>query len=207
MRRPGFLALGLFCVVTVPASAGPPGGPSRPADKDCAWEKLSDPGLGLEAWVERCDYGFRKIDFLVKGGSLAIRYSDGGAPEPVVDVLDLLPGESEKAGIQRILAARTPKAIAARCVVAPYRGDKAPPAGVERFTFAPDAAYRKELDAKASPDGDIPEPPCGDWGESFDGIQYFEAQPSSGSRKVLFVRAGQDIPLFDEETLRLLPQR
>ena len=37
--------------------------PSRPADKGCKWEKLSDQKLGLEAWVERCDYGGRKIDF------------------------------------------------------------------------------------------------------------------------------------------------
>ena len=39
------------------------------------------------------------------------------------------------------------------------------------------------------------------------GVQYWEAQPSSGARKVLFVRVGQDIPLFDEKTLRLLPAR
>ena len=38
------------------------GGPSRAPDKGCKWEKFSD--IGLEAWVERCDYGFRKIDFL-----------------------------------------------------------------------------------------------------------------------------------------------
>ncbi len=52
----------------------------------------------------------------------------------------------------------------------------------------------------------MPDPPCGDWGDSPDGIQYFEAQPSSGARKVLFVRVGQDQPLFDERTLRLLPE-
>ena len=35
----------------------------------------------------------------------------------------------------------------------------------------------------------------------------FETQPASGSGKVLFVRAGQDIPLFDDYTLKLLPAK
>jgi len=29
--------------------------------------------------------------------------------------------------------------------------------------------------------------------------------PSSGARKVLFVRVGQDEPLFDEKNLRVIP--
>jgi hypothetical protein len=37
-----------------------------------------------------------------------------------------------------------------------------------------------------------------------DGIQYFEVPVGEG-RKVLFVRIGQDEPLFDEQTLRVLP--
>ena len=54
---------------------------------------------------------------------------------------------------------------------------------------------------KETPD-DVPDNACGDFGESGDGIQYFETQ--DGARKVLFVRVGQDIPLFDEQTLRIL---
>jgi hypothetical protein len=121
----------------------------------------------------------------------------------VVEVLDLLKGETPEAGIRRIFALHTDKKVAARCVLRPYTEGTAP-AGAQRFTFVPDAAYRKELDAKAE-DG-VPDPPCGDWGVAPDGIQYFEAQPASGARKVLFVRVGQDEPLFDEATLRLLAQ-
>ena len=83
-------------------------------------------------------------------------------------------------------------------VLAPYGGEKRP--GATRYTFVPNAAYQKELDAKADPN-EVGDPPCGDWGDAPDGIQYFEVQP--GARKVLFVRAGQDEPLFDERTLRL----
>jgi len=177
--------------------------PSRPPSKNCAWEKVSDAAVGLEAWVERCDYGFRTIDFFFVGRSLAMRFSDGGEPEAVVDVLDLKPGESPQAGVQRHYAERTPPEVAARCVLAPYRNGK-PPAGVRRFNFVPDRAYQAELDRTQDPE-EVSDPPCGDWGIAPDGIQYFEVHPASAARKVLFVRVGQDEPLFDEKTLHLLP--
>jgi hypothetical protein len=72
-------------------------------------------------------------------------------------------------------AARTDNALAARCVLAPYKDGK-PPAGVKRYTFVPDKAYGKQLVARGVPD-EVPDPPCGDWGEAPDGIQYWEAQP------------------------------
>lgn len=174
--------------------------PSRPAEKGCTWEKLSNATLGLDAWVQRCDFGFRKIDLLIKQSSLLIHYSDGGAPDPLIDVLPLLPGEAAEAGIRRIFAAHTDPRLVKRCVLAPYRGDSRP--GAKRYTFIADRAYQKELDAKADPN-EVGEPPCGEWGDAPDGIQYFEVQPASGARKVLFVRVGQDVPLFDEKTLRL----
>lgn len=184
-----------------------PGGeqpPSRKPVEHCAWEKLADAKLGLAAWVQRCDFGFRRIDFVAQGVALAIRYSDGGGkPDPVVDVLALEPGETPEAGVKRIFSARTDAALAKRCVIAPWKQGRTP-AGRARYTFVPDAAYRKELHKTASPD-EVGEPPCGPYGESPDGIQYFETQPNSGVGKVLFVRVGQDEPLFDEQTLELLP--
>ncbi len=190
------------------AAAAPKDAPSRPADKDCKWEKLSDANVGLDAWVERCNYGPRRTDFIFQGRSLAIRESDvgGGKPDPLVDVLDLLPGETIEAGLKRIFNSKTDPKIAKRCVLAPYKGEgERVPAGVKRFTFVPDARYQKELDKKAS-DG-IPDPACGDWGDQPDGIQYFETQPKSGATRVLFVRVGQDVPLFDENTLKILPAK
>jgi hypothetical protein len=190
------------------ASAQTPSAPteaaSRPAEKGCAWEKFSDAGLHLDAWVQRCDFGSRKIDFVEVDHSLAIRYSDGGgAPDPVIDVLDLLPAETPEHGIQRLFATRTDKKLAARCLLAPFRNTSMKtPAGVRRYTFVPNKAYQKVLAAHADPN-EVPDPPCGDWGDGPDGIQYFEAQPASGVAKVLFVRVGQDTPLFDEATLRL----
>jgi hypothetical protein len=182
-------------------------GPSRAAEKGCAWEKLSDAGVGLAAWVQRCDFGFRKIDLKFSKNSLAIHYSDGGELDPLVDVYDLKTGETPEAGIERLFRERTEKAVAGRCVLAPYRDQflKTPP-GARRFTFVPDKAYDRELEAAGPPDG-VPDPPCGDWGDAPDGIQYWEVQPAAGARRILFVRVGQDRPLFDEQTLRILPPR
>lgn len=200
--RCGPLAAALLAVA-IPAAAKDV--PSRPAVKGCTWEKASSAKLGLEAWVQRCDFGFRKIDFLFTATSLAVRYSDSGgsAPDPLVDVFDLAPDEAPEAGVKRIFETHTDPKTTSRCVLAPYRGSK-PPAGAKRFTFVPNPAYAKELKAKADPN-EVPDPPCGAFGEVPDGIQYFEAQPASGARKVLFVRVGQDEPLFDERTLRLTP--
>lgn len=188
-----FLLLGIIASTAAAADH-----PSRPPAKGCKWEKLSDTSLGLEAWVQRCDYGFRKIDLYTKGSSLYIHYSDGGAPDPLIDVLPLLPSETAVTGIERIFASHTSPKLVKRCVLALYGGEKRP--GATRYTFVPNAAYQKELDASADPN-EVGDPPCGDWGAAPDGIQYFEVHP--GVHNVLFVRVGQDEPLFDERTLRL----
>src|SRR5580765_1340505 len=88
------------------------GGPSRLPGKGCAWEKAADAAVGLEAWVQRCDYGFRKIDFLFRGSALAVRFSDGGAPDPLVEVFDRRPGESPAAAIKRVYLERTDANVA-----------------------------------------------------------------------------------------------
>jgi len=192
--------------IAAPAPAGTalPAAPSRAAEKGCKWEKFSDATLGLDAWVQRCNFGNRKIDFVAGDHSLKQRYSDStGAPELVISVIDLLPAETPEHGIQRVFAARTDKKVATKCVLTPFRDTELKtPAGAKRYTFVPNAAYAKVLKAKEIP-GDMPDAACGAWGEDPDGIQYWEAQPASGTAKVLFVRYGQDTPLFDEATLRL----
>jgi hypothetical protein len=198
MRR--LLLIALLAITPLPAFTQD--SPSRPPLKDCVWEKISDTRLGLAAWVQRCDFGFRKIDFVVHQRSLAIRYSDGGAPDPLVDVFDLLPGESPEAGVRRIFTARTGKDLARRCVLRRAEG-MAPRKGAQRYTFVPGSAYAKELDRKPHLD-EVGDPPCGLWGDAPDGIQYFEVQPASGAHEILFVRVGQEAPLFDEQTLRLI---
>src|SRR5260221_13611801 len=102
------LAVLLACALPM-AAAAPKDAPSRPADKDCKWEKLSDANVGLDAWVERCNYGPRRTDFIFQGRSLAIRESDvgGGKPDPLAAVLNLLPGASIESGLKQIFNSKT----------------------------------------------------------------------------------------------------
>jgi hypothetical protein len=194
---PGLALLALTVLLSAPASAQT-GEPSRPADDRCAWEKLSDAKVGLAAWVERCDYGDRKIDLHFEGNTVVQKFSDGGDGEPVIYVFDLKDGEKWEDGIRRIFDEHTDPAIAPRCVP---EDALVAPAGVGRFHFIPLEDFEAELAKTAIPD-EVPEPPCGDFGYWPDGIQYFEVHYDA--RKILFVVAGQDTPLFDAETLELL---
>jgi hypothetical protein len=207
MHRPTRFAALALALAAFALPARPTTQPSRPAQEGCKWERFADADLGLAAWVQRCDFGFRKIDFLKVSGGLATRYSDSesGEPDRVIEVLDLEPGEAPETGLSRLYAARTEPEVAKRCILAPYREGNGP-AGVARYGFVPDAKYAKELAAKNDPN-EIPDPPCGDWGDVVDSIQYWETHPKSGARKVLFVRTGQDDPLFDEKTLEILPPK
>jgi hypothetical protein len=175
------------------------GEPSRPALENCVWEQRTDLLIGLGAWVQRCDFGLRQVDFVFDNGTLAITYSDGGEPDALVQLLDRLPNESPDVALRRLLNASTDPTIAARCEVAPFTAIPAP-AGAERFTFVPNAAYREELAKTENPD-ELGEPPCGEWGVMPDGVQYFEVQ--GNAPRLLFARAGQETPLFDEQTMEI----
>jgi hypothetical protein len=190
--------------ITQPAAltaSAPTAKPSRAASKGCKWEAAS--GAGLSAWVERCDYGDVKIDLFFKGNMLMQRYSDRASLDTLIEVLDMLPNETQSAAMTRVYDAHTSAKVRSKCMLAPYKNGGKPPAGAEFYTFLPTAKYAKSLGKVAN--GDLPEPPCGDWGTMPDGIQYFEVWPANSVRKILMVRVGQDTPMFDERTLQLKP--
>jgi hypothetical protein len=69
------------------------GGPARVAEKGCVWEKLVGADTGFEAWVQRCDFGFRRVELFIQGHRVMERYSDAPAnPEPVIEIIDLPTG-------------------------------------------------------------------------------------------------------------------
>ena len=182
------------------------GAPSRAATAGCTWERASSATAGFAAWVQRCTAGARTIRVYLKGTTLLQEYSDArAAPDTLIESFVLKPNETAEAGVRRLYLAHTNPAISDRCVMAPYVSGNAPTA-MKRFTFVPDAAYAKALKAKQDPN-DVPEPPCGEWGTAPDGQQFFAVWPTGVVRRLLFVRVGQDAPLFDEMTLQLLPSR
>ncbi|MER9140963.1 hypothetical protein NKI20_32910 [Mesorhizobium sp. M0830] len=129
------LTCALLASATISAAAAEPA-PSRPPIDKCVWEKLADKTVGLAAWAQRCDFGFRQIHFEFAGNALAIKYSDGGAAEPLVEVFDIQPDETADAALLRLFLEKTDKVVSARCVLAPYT-EGIVPAGVKRYTFSP----------------------------------------------------------------------
>lgn len=194
--------LGLLAVSGIAAGKA---APSRKATKGCQWAKINDEKLGLDVWVQNCDYGDRKITISAKDNALVLHYSDGGEDAKLIETFALQADEKPEAAIKRVFAEHTAdQDLVARCLVKPYKSYGAVPKGVKRYTVLPNASLEKEWKAKTDP-GDIPEPPCGEWGDMPDSVQYYEVQP--GANRIMIVRAGQDEPLFDDATLRLLPAK
>jgi hypothetical protein len=177
--------------------------PSRPAAEGCAWEHLSDASAGLSAWVQRCDFGDYKTEFRFDQTNVVQYSSNGLDPSIVIEVLDLNEGETALQGMRRIFDAHTDAQMASRCVISPYTSMESP-VGVERYDFAANAEYAAEPIVDEDPN-EAGSPLCGDWGAMPLGTQYFEIQPQSSARKILFVRIGEYQPFFDEQTLQLLP--
>ncbi len=197
---PAVLLLSTILLPSLAAAAALPAKPSRTSFTQCRWDKVSDPGVGLAAWAMTCQYDDRVIDHRLHDGGLWEHYSAGEKDLRLVEVIPLEKGEDARAAITRHFRARTDTRFVGRCEIAPSP-EKSKRKGVTRYTFVPDAAYAKEVEKNSRPD-EVGDPPCGDYGESPDGIAYYEAQAGSGA--VLFVVVGQDDPLFDQETLTIL---
>jgi hypothetical protein len=180
---------------------------SRAPEKGCAWKTLSSPELGLEVSVQRCDFGYRVIEFLTLPRKRVLYQSmqDTGKKAslyPVVTVFTMKARETPDAAIKRVALGRLSWYKRKHCLVVPRRLDHLAP-GKAAFTLSPDKKYAAA--ALEAAGGDIPEPPCGEFGELADGLTYFEFHPAENPARFLFVDAGQDTPLFDETSLKLLP--
>jgi hypothetical protein len=193
------------------AAAREPGpGPSRKPDRGCAWARLSSPDLGLELFHEKCDYGFRTVDHVAsaKAGTLYEVLKDAASHheslEPVIVMYEMNEGETPEAAIQRLIFPSLKRKERARCLVARKKLGFLDSIGKRAYVIVPNQDYLDMLDKRN--DGDMPEPPCGDRGESADGFAYFEFHPGETSRRFAYVDFGQEEhPLFDEKSLTFLP--
>ena len=204
MIRAAALTALAACAALAAAPAAPP---SRPAGKGCQWKVFTSAELGLSVPYQRCDFGYRVIDFLEVPGrkSLYLSMEDTGKKAslyPVVTVHEMKADETPDAAIRRVAFGKLSRYKRKHCVVVAkylaYLGQ-----GKAAFTISPDEKYAAEAEAASS--GEIPDPPCGDQGELADGLAYFEFHPIENPSRFLFVSAGQDTPLFDEAALKLLP--
>lgn len=178
---------------------------SRAPEKGCVWKLLSSATLGISVPYQRCDFGYRVIDFFEGKKQLIQSMKDTGKKEdlfPVILVYEKKADEGPDEAIRRIAFKDLTRYKRKHCVVVAkhvaYLGlNKA------AFTISPDAEYAAKA-AKEAGD-DIPEPPCGNLGEAADYASHFEFHPLENPRRFVFVSEGQDTPLFDETAIKFLP--
>ena len=183
--------------------------PSHPPESGCEWRPLVSERIGLALWVQACETGKHALRWEITDKALlghsAPRQAADKAADPIrfIEFFDLNPGESPVAGIQRIFRAQTADPLQRRgCVIQPYRGRLPTRPGAYRYSVIPSARYAQALAGGPQPEHKAPYP-CGEWGEQYDHVQYFEVQPASRVRKLLFVRTGPAPVMFDEQSVRL----
>lgn len=180
----------------------------RPAQKGCAWVTAESKGLGLSVRHQKCDWGFRTVDFaFVKGkDSLFQVMRDAEAKKddlyPVITVFSKKADERIEDAVKRVASKGLSLKKRRHCRVTYRRMEKAV-ADRLVLAYAPDEGYAAELAKEAGTD--IPEPGCGEMGEMPDSLVYWEYHPKESKTRFAFVSAGQDDPLFDEESLRFEP--
>jgi hypothetical protein len=176
---------------------------SRAPDKGCVWTRLNAPALSL--LYQKCDFGFRRIDFAASGGQVFEISLDTAtrrqSRRSVITVFAKKAKESPEAAIERV--AKLSRRAREHCRVA---AKKLGFLGLVKkaYTILPDAAFAAEA-AKKAGDG-VPEGACGPLGDQPDGLGYFEFHPAENPRRFVYVDFGQEEhPLFDERSLLFRP--
>jgi hypothetical protein len=198
-------ALAAALAATAMMAAAPAAPAPRSAEKGCEWKLFTSAALGIEVPYQRCDFGYRVIDFAAGKRGLYQTMQDKGKKRdvyPVITVFDKKADEAPDEAIRRTAFKALSWYKRRHCaVVATHVAHL----GLNKaaFTISPDAEYAAKAAKEAGTD--IPEPPCGDQGESADSVSYFEFHPLENPRRFVFVSAGQDTPLFDDSAIRFLP--
>ena len=172
---------------------------SRSAWKGCDWKPFHSASLGISLLVQDCKDPASHYVFSVVGNRIEQhRPADDrtyNGPR-MIEVCTKPAGQSIEAAIAVQFIARLPREARRSCRVVPYReggGAKL------RYTIEPSGAYGKKIHAELA---DHPRDfGCGDYGRA-QSNSYFEYHPSESRTRFAFVDAGQDEPLFDEESIR-----
>jgi hypothetical protein len=172
---------------------------SRPAWKDCDWKPLHSQALGISLLVQDCKDPNSRYVYSVVGNRIEQhRPADDrtyNGPR-MIEVYTKPAGQGIEAAIAKQFIAKLPRVARRSCRVVAYgeHHDTKP-----RYTIEPTGAYAKKIHSELA---DHPRDfGCGDYGRGQSNT-YFEYHPSESRTRFAFVDAGQDEPLFDEESLQ-----
>lgn len=166
--------------------------PSRKAYDGFEWEKVS--GAGIEFWAQRNKDLQVGISETLPGAF--IEKIENGKPVAVslaIQVFDLKNQKIEDV-FEYIKSVKgwNDKESCAFTKIKSSRQD------VDRYVLMPTGKALHEYEAKSSLEPICTT--CGGWGMGNSGTRYFEIHHNNRS-KALFIEIGQEMPLFDEETI------
>lgn len=195
-------------LAAAPALAEPPPMPDysvAPDQCEWHWRGGSAGGVTLGLWVETCAFETGVWDILwdpeVPG---MVQVIDGGDAFPVLQLFVLPPEAAPGAGPEALLPGMRAAGLIpddGECVFVRTDMDPVTPTA-EMWDIYPVGARLAAFEA--APQDEVPEPPCGPYGFTPDGVSYYLTDPAA-PRAVLRVEAGQDTPLFDQASIRLAP--
>ena len=192
---------GLMCLAASAASAA-----SRDPEPGCAWQPFASKELGIRLLVQDCTDPRARYVFSARDGWLEQhRPADDttyGSPR-VIRVLTKPADQPIEAAIRtQFIATLGDKEARASCKVAAAKGTAVKGGGKQVFQLVPTGAYEKkilrELQKEPRDFG------CGDYGKGQSTV-YFEYHPAESKTRFLWVDAGQDAPLFDENSIEFTP--
>jgi hypothetical protein len=179
--------------------------PSRPPEQGCGWENFESASLGIRLLVENCPdprmhYVFsangdwleqhRPSDDTTFGSHQVIRVMTKPAEQPI-----------EAAVRQEFIATLTDKAARASCKVARAKDTGVTGNGKILLELVPSGAYARKIERQLK---DEPRDfGCGDYGKG-QATLYFEYHPAESKTKYLWIDAGQDAPLFDQNSIEII---
>lgn len=178
---------------------------SRDPEPGCTWQPFESRELGIRLLVQDCadpraKYVFsardgwleqhRPADDMTFGSSRVIRVLSKPADQPI-----------ETAIRAQFIATLAEREAQASCKVVPAKETAVKRGGKRLFELVPTGAYEKkilrELQKEPRDFG------CGDYGKGQSTV-YFEYHPAESKTRFLWVDAGQDAPLFDENSIEFI---
>jgi hypothetical protein len=194
-----YAVLAAFCLA-VPASsamAQPPMPTGSSVPGKCTWEWMTGAGVGI--WAERCDLDtgvwVPRFDADLPGFVLTVDGKDAGT---ILQVFDK-PADADVSAILPTLRSRGHIPDDDECVFAPAAIRPAPRT-IAFYEIRPTGSRLAAFEA--TPEDEVPEPPCGDYGWSTHGVRYFTTDLRFPER-VVYVDTGQDGTMFDDRTITL----
>jgi hypothetical protein len=183
------------CLAGAAAAHAPrPSQTMRDTFTGCTWGEVK--GAKLSVWSYACDAQHGNTWLVADDVLPGFKFPDGR----VAIVAFTKPANAPMGAILRQVRAASPGPSSSTCVLTRLAGDHG---GREVYEFVPTGAAKAQFDAwqaGANSSGDF-QPPCGFMGPGQSGDRYFVALPSD-PRTVVFVNAGSEIQIFDQDTIR-----